>query len=71
MNLRYIQRQVSPRGYINGKAGNTSTVEANSTIKLEVKVKSEEGVTYQWYSASGDFVEDKLEEKQPQFFRLR
>ena len=57
----YPETGFVPRGYINGKAGNTSTVEANSTIKLEVKVKSEEGVTYQWYSASGDFVEDKLE----------
>jgi hypothetical protein len=48
----YINDEKCPSGYY--------IVQPDSTVKLEAKVKSETGVTYQWYTANGDFVDKKL-----------
>lgn len=57
----YPETKLVPQRYVNGKKQNHSycEVKPNSTVTLEVRVPSEDGVTYQWYESGEE--DDKKE----------
>ena len=58
----YLETELVPQRYVNGKKQPEMycKVKPNSTLTLEVKVKPEDGVTYQWYTTGEEDCKEKL-----------